>query len=82
MQGIWRIDQKNSRGEIGYMLGKTYQGKGLMTEALVSVLRFGFTKAGLHSVEANVNPGNDQFNPASGAMRLCQGGLFQRELLL
>lgn len=58
--GIWRIDQKNSRGEIGYMLGKTYQGKGLMTEALVSVLRFGFTRAGLHSVEANVNPGNDR----------------------
>jgi ribosomal-protein-alanine N-acetyltransferase len=56
--GIWRIDHKNSRGEIGYMLGKTYQGNGLMTEALMSVLLFAFTKAGLHSIEANVNPGN------------------------
>lgn len=56
--GIWRIDHNNSRGEIGYMLGKAYQGKGLMTEALVQVLLFAFTRAGLHSVEANVNPGN------------------------
>lgn len=56
--GIWRIDQKNSRGEIGYLLDKMHQGKGLMTEALMSVLRFAFTEAGLHSVEAHVNPGN------------------------
>jgi ribosomal-protein-alanine N-acetyltransferase len=56
--GIWRIDHRNSRGEIGYLLGKTYQGKGLMTEALMSALLFAFTRAGLHSIEANVNPGN------------------------
>ncbi len=58
--GIWRIDHKNSRGEIGYMLDKTCQGNGLMTEALMSVLHFAFTRAGLHSIEANVNPGNDR----------------------
>lgn len=56
--GIWRIDSKNSRGEIGYMLGSAHQGNGLMTEALMSVLRFAFTEAGLHAVEAHVNPGN------------------------
>lgn len=56
--GIWRIDRKNSRGEIGYMLDKNCQGNGIMTEALTAVLQFAFTKAALHSVEANVNPAN------------------------
>lgn len=56
--GIWRIDHKNSRGEVGYMLHKTCQGNGLMTEALVTVLKFAFAKAELHSIEANVNPAN------------------------
>lgn len=71
--GIWRIDHKNSRGEIGYMLGKTYQGNGLMTEALMSVLLFAFTKAGLHSIEANVNPGNAR------SVRLLERCCFVRE---
>lgn len=58
--GIWRIDSKNSRGEIGYMLRKTREGNGLMTEALAAVLHFAFSHIGLHSIEANVNPGNDR----------------------
>jgi [ribosomal protein S5]-alanine N-acetyltransferase len=39
------------RAEVDYVLGKTYWGYGLMTEALQSVIRFGFSKMLLHRVE-------------------------------
>lgn len=56
--GIWRLDKENYRGEIGYMLNSQFQGKGLMKEALIAVLDYGFNIMNLHSVEANINPEN------------------------
>lgn len=56
---FWRIDKENHRAEIGYMLYPSMQKKGIMNEALQSVLQFGFTEMKLHSVEANVNPENN-----------------------
>ena len=57
--GIWRIDTKNSRGEIGYILHPNFWGKGFMTEAFNTLIRFGFKELNLHSYEANVNINND-----------------------
>lgn len=37
---IVKIDETNSSCEIGYVLGKNYWGRGLMTEALKAVLTF------------------------------------------
>ena len=56
--GIWRIDQQNSRGEIGYVLHPDFWSKGYMTEALNTIIRFGFDNINLHSYEANVNTEN------------------------
>lgn len=56
---IWKIDRKNSRGEIGYTLNPDFWGKGLMTEALTAVINFGFNDLQLHSFEANINPDNE-----------------------
>jgi ribosomal-protein-alanine N-acetyltransferase len=55
---FWRIDKPNYRAEIGYMLGHEFHGKGLMQEAISTVIKFGFEQMQLHSIEANVNPGN------------------------
>jgi ribosomal-protein-alanine N-acetyltransferase len=55
---FWRIVFEHYRAEIGYVLHTNYQGKGLMQEAMESVLHYGFSKMKLHSVEANVNPSN------------------------
>ena len=38
--------------EIGYVLGKAYWGRGIMTEALKTVLDFCFTQAGFQKVRA------------------------------
>lgn len=56
--GIWRIDAKHCRGEIGYALHPDYWGKGYMSEAATRLIEFGFRDLNLHSIEANVNPEN------------------------
>ncbi|GGW53822.1 ribosomal-protein-alanine N-acetyltransferase [Winogradskyella epiphytica] len=57
--GIWRIDKKNARGEIGYILHPDFWNKGYMTEAMATLIRFGFKTLNLHSYEANVNIDNE-----------------------
>jgi [ribosomal protein S5]-alanine N-acetyltransferase len=56
--GFWRLMPGYVRGEIGYALKPSLWGRGYMKEAAAEVFRFGFEKLKLHSVEANVNPGN------------------------
>ncbi|HPJ01666.1 MAG TPA: GNAT family N-acetyltransferase [Candidatus Limiplasma sp.] len=43
---------------LGYRLDEQLQGKGLMTQALNAVIRFGFETLGLHRIEANIMPRN------------------------
>ena len=59
---IVAMDENDSSCEIGYILGKTYWGRGMMTEALKAVLDFCFTQAGFQKVRARYA----SLNPASG----------------
>ncbi|MBB1284523.1 GNAT family N-acetyltransferase [Flavisolibacter sp. BT320] len=56
--GIWRIDKANHRGEVGYMLDPSLQGRGIMYEAIQPVISYGFEQLGLHSLEAQIDPRN------------------------
>jgi len=56
--GLWRIVKEHYRAEIGYLIDPSLQGKGLMHEAMSPVIEYGFKKMKLHSIEANVSPGN------------------------
>ncbi|MBN2412418.1 GNAT family N-acetyltransferase [candidate division KSB1 bacterium] len=56
--GFWRIDIRHCRGEIGYALHPNYWGKGYMKETADKLIKYGFGKLNLHSIEANVNPEN------------------------
>ena len=42
------------------MLQTKHQGKGLVSEALQTVLDFAFNQMHVHSIEANINPFNDR----------------------
>jgi len=57
--GFHRIDLENYRAEIGYMMMPSLWGKGLMSEAIEKVIEYGFDVIKLHSIEANVNPSNN-----------------------
>jgi len=53
-----RIEKEHHRAEIGYMLHPMYWRKGIINEAMIAVIRYGFETMKLHSVEANINPDN------------------------
>ncbi len=71
--GFWRLDKENYRAEIGYMLHQELQGKGLMREVMNVSLEYGFKVMNLHSVEANVKPGN------TASLKLLEKYRFQKE---
>jgi ribosomal-protein-alanine N-acetyltransferase len=56
--GLYRINPEHYRAEIGYMLLPKYNGKGIMTEAIKDVVKYGFEIMKLHSIEAIIDPEN------------------------
>ena len=57
--GFASVDCPNNKAEIGYVLNPRYRGQGLMPEAVLRVMRFGFEMMGLHRIEARYMIGND-----------------------
>lgn len=56
--GFYRIQPENYRAEIGYMLLPEFQGKGIVTESVQTLVDYGFNEMKLHSVEAVIDPDN------------------------
>lgn len=55
---IWNIDKGRRKAELGYGIVPEYQGKGLMKEALLSVVDYGFNIMKLKSLEAYTEENN------------------------
>jgi ribosomal-protein-alanine N-acetyltransferase len=55
---FWNIDKQNERAELGYALHPDYWRKGIMKEAILKLLDYGFKEMKLHSVEARTSPEN------------------------
>jgi ribosomal-protein-alanine N-acetyltransferase len=66
---------EGSLAVLGYDLSKSYWGKGIMTEALKSVIPFGFDVLGLHKIQAIVNPLNIASASLLRRMGFQEGGL-------
>jgi ribosomal-protein-alanine N-acetyltransferase len=58
--GFFKFDEEFSRAETGYELGRAYWGQGIMSEALGTIITFGFTQMGLHRIEAVVDDVNER----------------------
>jgi len=56
--GHYRIKHEHFRAEIGYMLLPEYHGKGVISEAINEVIKYGFQVMKLHSIEAIIDPEN------------------------
>lgn len=56
--GHYRIQPENYRAEIGYMLLPEFHGQGIVSEAIKTVVNYGFDVLQLHSIEAVIDPGN------------------------
>ncbi|MBE6613772.1 MAG: GNAT family N-acetyltransferase [Ruminococcaceae bacterium] len=57
--GFTRFHNEHNAAEIGYVLNPAWWGRGLATEAVSAVLRFGFVDLRLHRIEARYMTGND-----------------------
>jgi ribosomal-protein-alanine N-acetyltransferase len=55
---LWNIQEGESKAEIGYELLPAYHGKGLMQEAVLAVLDYGFQVMKLGTIEGVVHPEN------------------------
>jgi ribosomal-protein-alanine N-acetyltransferase len=71
------VDRRFDRAEAGYWLGQPYWGRGLMSEALAALLRFGFGELALNKIYAT----HIATNPASGRVMLKNGMVKEGELV-
>jgi ribosomal-protein-alanine N-acetyltransferase len=55
---LFDFSDENLKAEIGYELLPDFQGKGIMQEATLKVIQFGFQQVGLHSIEAYTHSEN------------------------
>lgn len=55
---LFKFELDHHRAEIGYILNRDYWNRGLMREALESVIAFAFDSLELHRIEADVDPNN------------------------
>jgi len=55
---LWNFQKENYRCEIGYLLHPDHWWVGIMKEAINSVVEYGFSALGLHSIEALLSPEN------------------------
>lgn len=70
---LLKWQREHFRAEAAYALLPAYQGKGIMSEALGAVIKYGFETLNLHRIEADVNPGN------MPSIKLLEKFNFQRE---
>ncbi len=57
---LWNLDLEKKEGEIGYGLHLDFWGRGLMNEAVLEVIRFGFDEMKLEKIAAGVKNGNQK----------------------
>jgi ribosomal-protein-alanine N-acetyltransferase len=57
---LWKISQEHSKAEIGFELLPHYQGKGIMQEVLITIIRYGFKNMKLKLIEGDVSPHNSK----------------------
>ena len=56
---LWNFSKDRKTAEVGYDLSPKFQRKGIMNEALVSVLKYGFEKMSLSLIEAYTHRKNE-----------------------
>ncbi len=74
--GFMWINTDYQSGEVGYSLSREYWNRGIMTEALKEVVRFGFEDLKLNRIEAQ----HEISNPASGKVMAHAGMQYEGTL--
>ena len=70
------VQPEGYQAEMGYDLNPSFWGKGIMTEALVAIIKHGFDQMGLHRIEVLISHHNKR------SQKLVRGLGFKREGVL
>lgn len=70
---LMNFKKEHYRAEFGYALHPDHWRKGIMNEVAEAVIAYAFNEIKLHSLEANINPGN------TGSQKLLEKNGFVRE---
>ncbi|WP_275107305.1 GNAT family N-acetyltransferase [Sulfobacillus harzensis] len=77
--GINTIDWSNRAGVVGYWLGDTFQGRGIMTQAVKAVIDIGFQHYGLNKMEVRVATGNTKSSAIPRRLGFHEDGIIRHD---
>lgn len=80
--GFASVDEKNNCAEVGYVLSPDYWGKGIATEAVNAVLRFGFCDLELGRIEARYMVENTASRRVMEKCGMTFEGIYRKKLLV
>ena len=75
--GYLNMQPKHYRAEVGFELSKNHWGKGIASEALEAVIKYGFTHYQLERIEALIEPANIQSQKLVGKQGFAKEGLLR-----
>ncbi len=76
--GLHRFDWPNRSTHIGYWLGESYQGSGLITRSCRTLLDYAFNDIGLNRVEIRCAPGNSKSRAIPMRLGLKEEGVLRQ----
>jgi ribosomal-protein-serine acetyltransferase len=79
---LHKIDWRDRVGEIGYWLGREFQGRGIMTEAARAVTEHALVELDLHRVEIRCAAGNGKSSAIPKRLGFSFDGLLRQASLL
>ncbi|MCR5331416.1 MAG: GNAT family N-acetyltransferase [Lachnospiraceae bacterium] len=74
---FFTMDTSNRHGEIEYVIGPAFQGKGYATEMTKAVIAFGFEKINLHRIEIDCRTENEASRRVIEKCGLTYEGVFR-----
>lgn len=80
--GFSNMDFTNNKGELGYVLSPSYQGKGYMKEAVGEILKLSFNELGLERIELRIMEGNTASLKFAKSMGFKLEGITRKSLYL
>lgn len=72
------LNQANRKVSIGYWLGSSYQGKGLMTQSCRALINYAFHELGLNRVEIRAGVGNRKSRSVPERLGFTEEGIIRQ----
>jgi len=76
--GIYRVDQPNKTGSIGYWLGNGFAGRGIITKACEAIIDYGFETLQLNRLEIRCGTQNGKSKAVAERLGFKQEGILSQ----